>query len=307
MTPPRTVPSLAMLRAFDAFGRAGGIRKAAQMLKVDHAVVSRHLSALEAFVGTALIDRSAGMHALTSDGAEYHRRISAAFQDISNATLMLRKRHDKQLLIWCSPGFAYHWLSPRLATFADRNDNLAFELRPMDYGPDFAINEADGDIRYVRHSAAATLPASCRSVELATPPVYPVASPTYADSISGRLRDARDLLGLRLLHEEGDAEWRLWFENQGISLPNSTIAGPRFWHAHVMLDAAKSGQGVALANDFLARADLLSGQLVILRPSDVAFAPTSIGSYHFIARSDRWQNAMLARFRNWLVREAGRV
>ena len=112
-----------MLRAFDAFGRAGGIRKAAQMLEVDHAVVSRHLSALEAFVGTALVDRSAGMRGLTSDGAEYHRRISAAFQDIANATLMLRKRHDQQLLVWCSPGFAYHWLSPRLSIFAAQGDD----------------------------------------------------------------------------------------------------------------------------------------------------------------------------------------
>ncbi|WP_214622537.1 LysR substrate-binding domain-containing protein [Sphingobium nicotianae] len=295
-----------MLRAFDAFGRVGGIRKAAQMLEVDHAVVSRHLSALEAFVGTALIDRRAGMRALTSDGAEYHRRISAAFQEISNATLMLRKRHDQQLLIWCSPGFAYHWLSPRLSAFADQDDDIAFELRSMDYGPDFAINEADGDIRYVRHTASTTVPAGCRWIELATPTVYPVASPTFAESIAGRLREARDLLGMRLLHEESDAEWRLWFESQGIALPPSTIAGPRFWHAHVMLDAAKSGQGIALANDFLARNDLLSGQLVALKPTDLPLRPASIGSYHFTARSDRWHNGTLARFRNWLIREAGR-
>lgn len=296
-----------MLRAFDAFGRAGGIRKAAQMLEVDHAVVSRHLSALEAFVGTALVDRSAGMRGLTSDGAEYHRRISAAFQDIANATLMLRKRHDQQLLVWCSPGFAYHWLSPRLSIFAAQGDDIDIELRPMDYSPDFAINEADGDIRYVRHIAATALPAGCRWLELATPLIYPVASPTFAEGISSRLREARDLLSMRLLHEESDTEWRLWFERQGIAMPPSTIAGPRFWHAHVMLDAAKSGQGIALANDFLARNDLLSGQLVALQPSERPFGPAHLGSYHFMARSDRWHNGTLARFRNWLIREAGRL
>jgi len=306
MNPSRTIPSLAMLRAFDAFGRAGGIRKAAQMLEVDHAVVSRHLTSLEAFLGTSLVDRSTGIRGLTSDGAEYHRRISSALQEVSNATLTLRKRHDQQLLIWCSPGFAYHWLSPRLSTFADQDEALAFELRPMDYGPDFTINEADGDIRYVRHTDAIAAPDGCRWLELATPLVYPVASPTFAESISGRLRDARDLLSMRLLHEESDMEWRLWFESQKIALPPSTIAGPRFWHAHVMLDAAKSGQGVALANDFLARNDLLSGQLVALRPTGAPFGPASIGSYQFTARSDRWHNGMLARFRNWLIREAAR-
>lgn len=307
MNSSRAVPSLAVLRAFDAFGRAGGIRKAAQMLEVDHAVVSRHLSVLEALVGTALIDRSVGTRGLTSDGAEYHRRISGALQEISNATLMLRKRHDQQLLIWCSPGFAYHWLSPRLSTLATKGEDLAFELRPMDYGPDFAINEADGDIRYVRHTGAIAEPSGCRWLKLASPLVYPVASPTLAEAISGRLRKASDLLGLRLLHEESDIEWHLWFQSQGLILPKSTIAGPRFWHAHVMLDAAKSGQGIALANDFLARSDLLSGQLVALKPTEVPFDAASIGSYHFMARSDRWHNSTLARFRNWLMREAGGV
>jgi len=304
MTPARTVPSLAMLRAFEAFGRAGGIRKAAQILEVDHAVVSRHLSALEAFVGTALIDRTAGMRGLTSDGADYHRRISAALHEISNSTLMLRKRHDQQLLIWCSPGFAYHWLSPRLSALGDQQADLTFELRPMDYGPDFAINEADGDIRYFRPPADVAVPTGCRWIEVARPNVFPVASPGVAESIAGRLREARDLLSMRLLHEESDSEWRLWFESQGISLPPSTIAGPRLWHAHVMLDAAKSGQGIALANDFLARNDLLSGQLVALKPTDIAFHPALIGSYKFTARLDRWHGGSLARLRNWLIREA---
>lgn len=304
MNTSRSVPSLAMLRAFEAFGRAGGIRKAAQMLEVDHAVVSRHLSALEAFVGTALIDRSNGTRSLTNDGVEYHRRISAALQDITNATLMLRKRHDQQLLIWCSPGFAYHWLSPRLSDFASSDEDIAFELRPMDYGPDFGINEADGDIRYVRDRVDLAPPNGCRWVDLATPSVYPVASPTFAESIAGRLRTARDLQNLRLLHEENDTEWRIWFESQDIVLPPATIAGPRLWHAHVMLDAAKSGQGIALANDFLAKNDLLSGQLVALQGSELPFRPAHIGSYRFAARADRWHSGALARFRNWLLRAA---
>ena len=304
MKASRLVPSLAMLRAFEAFGRAGGIRKAAQMLQVDHAVISRHLAALEAFVGTALIDRANGTRSLTSDGIEYHRRIAGAFQEISNATLMLRKRHEQQLLVWCSPGFAYHWLGPRLSGFVTEDNDIAFELRPMDYGPDFAINEADGDIRYMRNSGPDQPAAGCRWAVLAEPPVFPVASPAYAASIAGRLRTPHDLLSMRLLHEENDNEWRLWFEHQGICLPPAIMPGPRLWHAHVMLDAAKSGQGIALANDFLANNDLLSGQLVALQASEIPFKAVPLGAYYFTARADRWHNNMIARFRNWLIRVA---
>ena len=59
------IPPFAALRAFDAIARLGGVRKAAEMLSLDHAVVSRHLRAIEAWTGTTLIasgpfDRSNG-------------------------------------------------------------------------------------------------------------------------------------------------------------------------------------------------------------------------------------------------------
>lgn len=295
------IPSLAMLRAFDAFGRTGGIRKAAQVLNVDHAVISRHLSGLEAFLGTALIDRSGTTPTLNGDGVEYHRRISAALQEIATASYMLRKRHDQQLFIWCAPGLAYHWLSPRLSLFLTPDSEIAVELRPMDYGPDFTINEADGDIRYVRYGITTEPPGGCRWAELVRPPVYPVASPSYAEAISERLHHVRDMLNMRLLHEESDIEWRLWFGNQGIEIPPATIAGPRLWHAHLMLDAAKTGQGIALANDLLIRNDLASGQLVKLVPNKASLKTTYLGGYYFTAREDRWHHNAIARFRNWLL------
>jgi hypothetical protein len=53
---------------------------------------------------------------------------------------------------------------------------------------------------------------------------------------------------MRLLHEESDLEWRLWFSSQGLKVALSPLAGPRLWHAHVALEAAKRDQGIALAN-----------------------------------------------------------
>ena len=307
MKPLPQVPSLAMLRAFDAFGRSGGIRKAAKLLEVDHAVVSRHLAALEAHVGTALIERGHGAGHLTPDGAEYHRSIASAFQDIASATQRLRKRHDRHLLIWCSPGLAFHWLSQRLPEFEALVPEVALELRPMDYGPDFAITEADADIRYVRHGLPIPHPpAHCRWLELASPPVYPVASPAFATSIAQHLAGPQDMLPLRLLHEENDNEWRLWFAEQGLTIDPAPLAGPRLWHAHMMIEAARGGQGVALVNDFLARGDIAEGRLVRLEGYAKRFAPVRLGGYHFTARMDRWHDDRLARFRNWLEREAGR-
>jgi len=50
----RGIPPFASLKAFESVGRAGGVRKAALELGIDHAVVSRHLRALEAWLGQPL-------------------------------------------------------------------------------------------------------------------------------------------------------------------------------------------------------------------------------------------------------------
>jgi len=43
---PKALPPFAALRAFEAVGREGGIRKAAASLGIDHAVISRHIRQL---------------------------------------------------------------------------------------------------------------------------------------------------------------------------------------------------------------------------------------------------------------------
>ncbi|RYY09097.1 MAG: LysR family transcriptional regulator, partial [Alphaproteobacteria bacterium] len=67
-----SVPSLTALRAFEAIGSTGGLRRAARYLRVDHAVVSRHLRSLEVAVGVALVDRNQAGGRLTPAGQHYH-------------------------------------------------------------------------------------------------------------------------------------------------------------------------------------------------------------------------------------------
>lgn len=298
----RSLPPFAALRAFEAVGRLGGIRKAALVLQVDHAVVSRHLRALEAWTGVPLLDRTTVGGALTPEGLAYHQRISAAIAEMIAATHQVTRRDETHpLTIWCIPGFAFQWLSDQLAAFALAHPNFDFELRPTDEAADLARYEADADIRFYG-DAWSTVPEgrALRSVELARPPVMVVASPEFAAGVS---RDApiEHLLQLPLLHEEHDEQWRAWFRANGVE-PPARIPGLRMWHAHVAIAAARRGQGVALANPFLAATDLASGALVELKLADSQSAV--IGAYVFLARDDRWRTPAMAGLRRWLQRAA---
>jgi len=89
---PKDYPPLAVLRAFEAVGRLHGIRRAAKELTVDHAVVSRHIRSLDAWVGAQLLTRNAKGYSLTELGSTYHEQISSALGAIASATSMLMSR-----------------------------------------------------------------------------------------------------------------------------------------------------------------------------------------------------------------------
>ncbi len=298
----KALPPSAALRAFAAVGHAQGVRKAARSLSLDHAVVSRHIRALEDWLGTPLFRRAGGQLAFTEAGARYYQRVSAAFRELASATAeVMEHEAQRKLQLWCVPGFATQWLANRMAGFEQLHPEYRVELRPTDSRADLAAYDADIDIRFYGD----TWPPSpggkgLRFVELARPELMAVASPKLAEQLSG-LRSAAELVSDLLLHEEHDEQWREWLQRNGVkvALP---LPGPRLWHAHLAIAAARLGRGVALANRFLVGQELDSGDLVEVLPPGAR--RITMGAYVFVAREDRWSVAAVAALRRFLQAEA---
>ena len=298
----KPLPAFSTLRAFEAVGRLAGIRRAAQALQLNHAVISRHLRALEEWAGVQLITRLDGRTVLTDEGARYHARITAALGEILDAgTELLNRNSSRQLRIWCVPGLASQWLAFRLSEFQARHPELQLELRPTDGSPDFNRYEADVDIRYVPGDepiSEISISGGVQRFEIARPPVTAVTSPGCA-ALLPRLCGPADLLHAPLLHEESSRQWRNWFTACGVPV-NGPLPGPRLWHAHLTVEGARRGQGVALANPFLLGDDFATGRLVRLLDERTNGRQVALGSYVFAARADRWQSAAITSFRSWL-------
>jgi LysR family transcriptional regulator, glycine cleavage system transcriptional activator len=299
---PGTLPPFAVLRAFDRVGRLGGIRKAAVSLQISHAIVSRHMASLETFLGVTLYNRRTGE--LTEAGCSYHSRISAAISDMEAATNAARVSRARSLTIWCSAGFSLHWLAQRLPDFrakARERDAPLIDLHSTDTEPSFRLNEADGDIRYLFDDAATNLPNEIRAEEIARPVVFPVIAPSYRISRNGGLMKREDILDLPMIHERSNVEWARWLEAQRLNHRDSQPVA-RYGQAHLALVAARSGQGIALANHFLVADDLASGRLIKLVPDDRPWEPARLGAYYFRCSRPRWNEPLVARFRRWLHR-----
>ena len=124
----------------------------------------------------------------------------------------------------------------------------------------------------------------------------PVCSPDYL-AASGGLTTAADLTAQRLILCAGRAdEWALWADAQGTSL-----AAVRAWldldQRTFVMQAARTGQGLAMARRPYADADLAAGRLVMPQPERV---PTGYGYFLEVPERTRGLPAVKA-FRAWLL------
>jgi LysR family glycine cleavage system transcriptional activator len=301
------LPPFAAPRAFDMVGRRGGIRKAAETLGVSHAIVSRHLSSLESLLGAPLMNRQSGE--LTALGHAYHARITAAISEMEAATHAIRSEKTTNLVIWCSAGFALHWLTGRLCEFSRGRDRLVIDLRSTESEPIFDRNEADGDLRYYFDWAPPPTSRNVRFEEVVRPNVFAVATPELLARHGGHPTTLQAIKAMPLLQEGSDVEWASWLRAQGDEGGDVPSPVARYGQAHLTLAASLAGHGVALSNQFLAAESLRAGRLVRVDTRLPTLRSVTLGSYVFRCGRGCWSDPMLVSFRGWLrntiARETG--
>jgi DNA-binding transcriptional LysR family regulator len=289
MTRPR-LPSLIALRAFEAVGRVGSVRAAGDELAVSHTVVSRHLQNLQRSLGVALVRAEGRGIALTNAGRLFHAQITQAFDIIARATAMVRPAARPTLNIWCIPGIANRRLLLRLPELTGPPRNWDINLQPTLSHPDLLRGEADAEIVY---ADMVDTRGPLMAEALVRPRVFPVASRAYLARYP-EISTLPELAKAALIHEESTEQWERWFALAG-ETNSAPLRGQRLWHAHLAIEAARFGQGVALANEVLVDDDLRNGALVEVLPSSIYME-----SYQLVALKERWDDPAIVALRLWL-------
>jgi LysR family transcriptional regulator, glycine cleavage system transcriptional activator len=285
------LPSLVALRAFEAVARRKSIRRAAEELAIDHTVVSRHLRSLQASLAVQLVNTTKRGVQLTPLGEQYAARLSIAFADIASATARLEiDRRAKSFRIWVSPAFAMYRLVPRLPEVHSLFPQFDVELRSTVDIPNFSRMEADAAIIYGETDEVGT-----QSVALSHPRVFPVASPAWL-ARHKKIEQPQQLLSQTLIHAESSSQWEDWFQHCGVQLA-PPLPGPRLWNMYLATEAAKLGQGIALANETVVKGEIKNGKLAEVCGSSIKFQ-----KYQLVAAQGRWHDPQIEAFREWLLR-----
>src|SRR5262245_40329134 len=112
------LPSLDLLRGFEAAARHLSFTRAAGELHVTQSAVSRQIKALEEQLGVPLFRRFNRALPLTEEGPALARAVAAALAGVEQAVTRLSTlADDRPVTVTASVSFAALWLVPRLSRF----------------------------------------------------------------------------------------------------------------------------------------------------------------------------------------------
>ena len=278
------LPSLDGLCAFEATARLGSFERAAHELHITASAVGKRVGTVEDLLDTALFSRSGKTLTLTATGKEYLPQVRAALGMLAAMPLHRRAaQRCERLRVTAPPTFARQVLVPHLESFTQHSPHVELELTLSIPYLDVAASEADVEVRMgdaTEHGDAV----------LMHDIVLPVAAPALLARVPP-LRCPADLRHVALLRTPLEP-WAPWFRAAGLDWPEPT-QGPKLLDLGLLMEAAVSGQGVALVRPSLAKHWLDSGTLV--RLFDISAVPAH--QYRLLPHA---QTAAADAFVGWL-------
>lgn len=285
--------SLLTLRAFEAAARRLSFTNAAHELFVSQGAISGHVRQLETQLGRPLFRRLHRRVELTECGKRLARELTSAFSQIEHAVAAARDSPSKRLRISVEPTFAARWLVPRLGHFTAAHPDIDVDFESSD---ELRVVGRDADI------AIRFLKISARKPKGRARKLFMFAEfPVIARSLQARrapLRNDRDILAFRLLHDDGGVEWRRWFAAAGLE-GFDAAKHLHFNDSSLAITAALRGQGAALSGPPYVGSQLGSGRL-----KRVGKTMLVNGEYWLLESSDRLSAKARTAFIEWLNLEA---
>jgi LysR family glycine cleavage system transcriptional activator len=306
----RTPLSIA-LRAFEAAARNQSFTLAGQELHLTQSAISRQIRLLERFLGQQLFERLTRRVELTALGREYYLDVQQALRELDKATQRVMRTSGRAILVINAlPTLNASWLMPRLAGFVEQHPQFdvrlgtsidPFDFRRMDADVALRVGRVPGDFFPDRsprvNSEIVDDWRGVRADYLAPDILLPVMSPTLSKG-KRPIVTAADLLEYPLIHTASrPSAWDHWLHAFGLSAP----PGDRLTLSHYFMGirAAEEGRGIAIVPSILVPKDSIGNSLVVAFQTELR----SAGNYYLVYQETRAEEAAIAAFRGWALRE----
>lgn len=290
----RFLPSLNALLAFEAAATYRNFTRAGEDLGLTQSGISRQIAALEARLGVRLFERIGPRLVLTDPARIYVQAVTPLLDSLEEATIdAVRGSRTRDLLrIGVQDSLGSQWLARRMKTFLHGAPDAAFTMVPLSTDVDLA--KAGLDVAVLRGRGAW---ADAHAHRLFAEMVAVVAAPALTGG--DPLPDPSAYQRFPLIQNAHRPDsWLRWMEARGLERTD-TIAGPRFAQTSMVIEAARSGMGLAVVPTVMIEQDLADGRLhLVLGPP----VPSGL-SYFVVHPLSLGVSKPVLDFRDWLLRE----
>lgn len=262
------------MQTFSAVVDAGSFVKAAEVLGLPKAAMSRHVADLEARLGVRLLHRTTRRLSLTSEGEVFYARSKELLAGVDEAETEITSRSGAAsglLRVNAPVTFGILHLAPLWGVFRGQHPRVTLDVTLSDRVVDLVDEGYDVAIRI------ATLPSSTLiSKRLATTRMVLCASPQYLQA-HGTPVQPSDLATHAVLsysYWSTRDEWHFAGPQGPVSVKTQPCI--RTNSGDTCRAAALAHQGVILQPGFLVGGDLAAGTLVELMP---AYRSIELGVY----------------------------
>lgn len=256
---------LTEMEAFTTVVDQGGFTDAARKMGISKSAVSKHVSSLEARLGSKLLNRTTRRVSPTEVGLAYYDRACQVLNDASEADALVTSMQAPPsglLRVSVATDFGIHHLSPALSGFLKAHpeitvnvvlNNRYVELISEGFDLAVRIGEVEGG--------------NLRARKLAETTTRMVASPSYLEKY-GTPRRIDDLNEHKLLHYSSQSSGNVW----KLTAPSGEKRHVRTsgWlsvnDGRSLLNAAINGLGIAHVPSFLFAEVMREGKVVDALP-----------------------------------------
>jgi LysR family glycine cleavage system transcriptional activator len=284
------------MRAFEAVGRHLNMRRAAKEMCVSHSAISQQIRKLESFLEVQLFERTnlglkltpAGEHILHEVCDALDRLVKAAYSTESDSKRVL-------ITIASVPGFAANWLIPFIGEFIENFSSFHISVLPLDVVRPEIPTTAELAICYGKPDVAEE-----HVTKLVDMDLFPVCSPKLIHPAK-TICNVRDICKYTLLHHDDGVSWAQWLEKAGIKSRLETEDLYLLGGGHLVINAARIGLGVALADNIEVASDIQKGRLVKLFDLTIP----GYASYYLVTVENKFRTTAGMLFEEWLIDRIG--
>ena len=229
------------LQAFEAAGRTGSFKAAAQELNVSPSNISHQIRDLERYLGTLLFSRNGRQVTLTEEGQNFLPELTLGFQNLRNATPDAGTTTNR-LHIGAFPFLANEIITPGINTLKRALPDT--EIRIFTHNDLQALTHVDPTQRLdvvIRYGPSTGRFPGHTAVKLADLALVPVVGPGVP-----AVRNAEALLSQPLIHVIGPFQgWQRWQTRYAPSARLSFALETDSFHAAML--AVSRNEGASLA------------------------------------------------------------